>query len=357
MIKREFFRHFRFYLIISLINFGLFAYFRLYSEQLDVNDVVNLQAVIEFGKYKIAFILNIFISFLLAIITSLFDIFVLKRLSRNQNLIVLMFVGLLIDILIITTLLQGTRGFLNGFMRHLTGVHQNFITKMEILPLTIQFLFTLFLGRLMIEIDKKLGPGNLWKMMTGKFMKPREEERIFMFVDMKNSTSIAEKLGHLKFSSLIQDCFYDFSVVDNYRAEIYQYVGDEVVVSWSVNSGMEGNNCLEAFYAFNRQIHKKSDYYQKKYGIIPYFKAGMHVGVSVVTEVGEIKKEISYHGDTINTASRIQEMCNIFESQFLISEEVYLHVRYSKGYTFEKVGTSKLKGKTKEVKLYRVKKD
>jgi adenylate cyclase len=39
----------------------------------------------------------------------------------------------------------------------------------------------------------------------------------------------------------------------------------------------------------------------------------------VVTEVGRHKKEIAYHGDTINTAARIQGQCKPLNADLLIS--------------------------------------
>ena len=39
--------------------------------------------------------------------------------------------------------------------------------------------FHVSLSRLMIEVDKKLGPGNLWKMITGKFYKPERRKSYF----------------------------------------------------------------------------------------------------------------------------------------------------------------------------------
>ena len=88
-------------------------------------------------------------------------------------------------------------------------------------------------------------------MMTGKFYKPREENRIFMFVDLKGSTTIAEKIGHKKYSLLLQDCFRDFSIVAKYNAQIYQYVGDEVVVSWKAEN-KNYNNFYLLFSPFKR---------------------------------------------------------------------------------------------------------
>lgn len=54
------------------------------------------------------------------------------------------------------------------------------------------------------EMDKKFGSGNLRKMLTGEFFRPKEENRIFMFLDLRSSTSMAEILGHIKYSELIQ---------------------------------------------------------------------------------------------------------------------------------------------------------
>ena len=191
-------------------------------------------------------------------------------------------------------------------------------------------------------------------MLTGKFYRPREEERIFMFIDLQDSTPIAEKLGHIEFSNLLKDCFYDFAIVDDYRAEIYQYVGDEVVISWPLNQGFKNDNFLKAFFAFDGLLSKRVEYYEKQYGVKPYFKSGANMGPVVVTEVGEIKREITYHGDTLNTAARIQGMCNELKSQMLIPEGLYEKVKDTPVFTFEDLGSTRLKGKEKEVRLFKV---
>jgi len=43
----------------------------------------------------------------------------------------------------------------------------------------------------------------------------------------------------------------------------------------------------------------------------------LHLSIITAVEVGEIKREIAYHGDTINTAARTQRMCNQFCKDFL----------------------------------------
>src|SRR4029078_13128395 len=50
------------------------------------------------------------------------------------------------------------------------------------------------LTQLMLQINDKFGQGILWNIIRGRYHMPREETRIFMFVDIISSTAIAEKL-------------------------------------------------------------------------------------------------------------------------------------------------------------------
>lgn len=203
--------------------------------------------------------------------------------------------------------------------------------------------------------NEKFGKGVFIKMLLGKYRKPQEEKRIFMFLDLKDSTMIAEKLGHFKYSQLIQDCFYDLNkVVPRHNAEIYQYVGDEVVLSWPYKKGLADNNCVNLFFAFQQRKQNKSQYYLNKYGVVPEFKAGLHGGKLMVTEVGFVKKEIAYHGDVINTSARIQGQCNTYKVPLLISEKLIQDLKISANLTCQFLGSVLLKGKQQEVNIHTI---
>lgn len=78
----------------------------------------------------------------------------------------------------------------------------------------------------------------------------------------------------------------------------------------------------------------------------PEFKASLHVGKVTVVEIGEVKRDLAYHGDTINTAARIQSMCNEYQKKLLVSDlfaEVSMLYEY---FTTQKLGSILLKGKT-----------
>lgn len=203
------------------------------------------------------------------------------------------------------------------------------------------------------QVNLFLGNNNLSKLLRGKFYIPREEERIFMFLDLKDSTNHAEKLGHIQYSKLIQDCFNDLGVVVENEAEIYQYVGDEVILTWPLHDGLKNQNCINAYFNFKKQLDKKKDYYMSTYNILPHFKAGINAGIVTVTEVGKYKKEIAYHGDTINTAARIQGKCNELMRDLLISENTKNGLDNS-GFSFENFDSIQLKGKNSLVTIHAV---
>lgn len=203
------------------------------------------------------------------------------------------------------------------------------------------------------QVNLLLGDNNLLKILRGKFYTPREEERIFMFLDLQSSTMHAEKLGHIKYSMMIQDCFNDLGVVVENEAEIYQYAGDEVILTWKLKEGIRNENCINAYFSFKQKLIKKQEYYLQKYNCLPFFKAGLNAGIVTVTEVGKYKKEIAYHGDTINTAARIQSKCNEFNQELLISENLKIKLE-SKKFKFNKLGSIQLRGKEKKESIFSV---
>ena len=131
-------------------------------------------------------------------------------------------------------------------------------------------------------------------------------------------------------------------------------MGDEVVVTWKMNSDFDASLCLDFFIAFQGRLKARNEYFLHHYRVCPEFKAGVHCGLVTVAEVGEVKTEIAYHGDVLNTASRIQSLCNTFEKSFLISESIFvrLHEKDRERATF--VAEVELRGKEATTKIYTV---
>lgn len=219
------------------------------------------------------------------------------------------------------------------------------------------FVFSLGASILMIlilEVSSLLNSRFFYNYFTGKYHRPTQEERIFMFVDVKSSTTIAEQLGDVLYSRLLQDLFNDFTdAILASRADVYQYAGDEIILTWKTAVGLKENRCLYCFYLLKESIKNKENYYLHHYNLVPKFKAGMHIGKAVTTWVGKVKKEIVYHGDLLNTTSRIQCKCNELDHDFVISEAMKNALKPSL-VIFKHQGEIALRGKAHPMKLYTV---
>ena len=143
-------------------------------------------------------------------------------------------------------------------------------------------------------------------------------------------------------------------MVTSHKVEIYQYVGDEAVLSWPLESGFENNHCIHCYFDFMEILAAKSDYYEKAFGLQPFFKAGIHLGKVIVAEVGLIKREIAYHGDVLNTTARIQSRCNELQQQLLISDQLLQYLQPDDQIQSQRLGEELLKGKKTAVTIYGV---
>ncbi len=180
-----------------------------------------------------------------------------------------------------------------------------------------------------------------------------EVERIFMFLDITSSTSIAERLGHVKYFELLNDFFKDLAdPIEAHDGEIYQYVGDEVVVTWTLEEGINKANCLNCFFDIVDTIENLSFRYLDRYELVPSFKAGMHFGKVSTGTIGTLKKEIIYTGDVLNTTSRIEGQCNSHNVNLLLSKDLLSRIPNEDEFEFVEIGEISLRGKTSYVTLF-----
>lgn len=233
--------------------------------------------------------------------------------------------------------------------------YADIITFEYILSMGLYFAFFIILTNFILQVNKKFGPGNLAKMMLGTYHTPKEEHKIFLFLDLKDSTGIAEKLGHKTYSQFLANCYYDLTdIIIKYKADVYQYVGDEVVLCWDVKIGLQDLNCIKTFFAFEKKLKDQKDFYLNNYRMLPEFKGGMDMGYVTAAEVGDIKREIAYHGDVLNTAARIQEQCKQFGAKMLISEHIEKQLLSLNDFQKEYMGEVTLRGKKEDVKIYSI---
>ena len=209
--------------------------------------------------------------------------------------------------------------------------------------------------QLYAEFSQSIGVGTLSNFFLGKYHHPVEEERIFMFLDMKSSTTIAENLGHVKYFQMLKEYFFDLSVaVIDYAGTIYQYAGDEMIISWKLKDGLKNNNCISCFFAMKRALEIQAEKYNSQFGLVPEFKAGVHRGVVTAGVIGPLKKEIIFTGDVLNTSARIQGLCNLYQADLLVSEDLAQVLRLPDQYQMRSVGENLLKGRVKTMEIFAI---
>ncbi len=299
---------------------------------------------------------GICIGFFVYVSIAFYDLYIVKHIFKKLNLSILLLINTITHVVIIMIVAALYVGifYLKGHFEVYFTQTRTFISQAFLLGLAFGLLLSVIFSFIGIT-GTIIGRHNLGKLFIGRYRKPFEEERIFMFLDITGSTSIAEQIGHLKFLSLLNDFFQDIvEPIDMTKGEIYKYVGDEAIITWKIKEGILNANCLECYRQIRSRIDKRSQYYLKHYSLVPSFKAGIHGGMAVVGEIGYDKREIAFVGDVLNTTARIVGECKTFNQSLLISEDIVLQLNKNDRAGLFEVGDVRLRGKVKEMKLYGV---
>ncbi|WGQ10539.1 adenylate/guanylate cyclase domain-containing protein [Pedobacter gandavensis] len=312
------------------------------------------------GGLGTTLILAVLFGFLYGVILGLTDHYLDKNLKERQSMGRIILIKSILSLVLIVSMLVFTKRIFFNLFVDPSLYAPSFMVKDKsweymFFILVIYYFFMTFIIGFINQVNRKYGPGVLVPLLLGKYKTPKEEERIFMFMDLKSSTAIAEKLGHFKYSSFIRDSFLDINkILLSFNADVYQYVGDEIVVTWRLADGERDLSCIRFFFGCEKQFQDNANYYLTNYGILPQFKAGLHLGKVTAVEIGDIKRDIAYHGDTLNTASRIQSVCNDYHKKFLISAHALNSLDQHQQLKTEAIGDILLRGKSVKVGIFSV---
>lgn len=182
-------------------------------------------------------------------------------------------------------------------------------------------------GVFTFEMGRLLGFGTLRNLLTGRYVQPKLEQRVFLLVDMKDSTGLAERLGAVHFHELLNEFFRDIAdAALECDAEIHKYVGDEAILTWPAGPGLADSDCLACPFIARDFIAGNGEKYQSRFGVIPEFRAALHCGEIVAGEIGDVRREIAYIGDTLNVAARLLEAAKETGRDVLVSADLLAKV-------------------------------
>lgn len=220
--------------------------------------------------------------------------------------------------------------------------------------LSLEFsLAAAFVFNFLNQINRMLGRNVLLSFILGRYHRPRVEQRIVLFLDLRQSTAIAERIGDLRYLGLLNRLWHELAgAVLETGGEIHKYVGDEAIVTWSLRRGARNGDCIRCPFLLRRRLQQTADYYRREFGVEPAFWAGIHCGSVVAGEMGSLRQEIALLGDTMNVAKRIEESSRKLGTGMLASQALVASVAMPRGIVANPVGSIPLAGKTEPMALY-----
>lgn len=295
--------------------------------------------------------------FLVSLIMGYLFVFRLKKILRRLPLWLNFLVKSIILLgaaFLITFILHFSNSFFIQKLNAFEAYHQiqsYVLYKNWLLQKIIYWMVIFLITQLILVINEKYSPGVFMDILLGRYVNPKIETRIVMFIDLKDSTPIAEDLGHSVYFEFIRDFIYQVSqAVIEFDGTIYQYVGDEVVCSWNF-APRNTRKCLDTVIQTRKNIQRRSNYFKQKYGLVPEFRVGIHVGEVTVGEIGVIKKDLAMSGDTMNTTARIRSACTELKHHFVVSKTFVENIDL-RTWQVESLGMIELKGKGSGIELF-----
>ncbi len=350
MPRKLLFYRIRSLLTISLvwIIFGIVFFENLIRSGNDLGIQISmLQFSITFGI--IGFLISATLIFILKFAFNQRPVWVSSLAKLIINFFIFVFIAFVLLLIYYVLIYNGNfQDYLNSFFTKIVRTRTFTIFLLDMGLMT-------FVSITILEVTDKYGPGMFWSMLIGEYHKPKDQDRIFIFLDINESTSIAEELGHEKYFHMLRRFFRDITMpVMANDGEIYQYVGDEIVLTW-LNTPENKLKALKFIRNTYYLIERQRKNYQKHYGHVPRFKAGIHAGPVTAGFIGVIKRELIYSGDTLNTTARLCSMCHELNSSYLLSEDFMIDFHQPHGYDIDEIGKIELRGRQQPVIIFSMK--
>ena len=262
-----------------------------------------------------------------------------------------------------TLIIIGVKGYIDslfkgmGFWEYLNGDDfKHFIREEDFDVILAYTLFFLVIITFTIQMSRKIGYTTLLDMIKGKYHTPREEERIFMLIDLKSSTTIAEKFGNLKYHQFLNDFYYDITrCILTTKGIIYRYVGDEIVVSWKMKTGLENANSLRTYFYIKFEIKKQREKYLIKYELVPEFTTCYHLGSIIAGEIGEVKSQVVFSGETLSELQKLKKMSSSLNRELILSESLISRIKIPSIYMVEELINNSKRDPSLVMRIYSLK--
>jgi len=313
----------------------------------------------EWGDIR-ALINGSLIGFIGSIVVAVFEFRIFNPQYRKLSFLTVIILKIVLYFLAFIVIIIGVKGFIDslfkglGFWEYLKSEEfRNFIINQDFDIILTYTLFFLIIITFTIQMTRKIGYNMLIDTIKGKYHTPMEEERVFMLLDLKSSTTIAEKFGSLKYHQFLNDFYSDITkCIISAKGNIYRYVGDEIMVSWEMKTGLQNTICLRTFFYINFEIKKQREKYLVQYGLVPEYTTCFHSGMIIAGEIGEVKSQVVFSGETLSELQKLKKASSVYQKNLIISETLINQIDIPNIYSKEELGCITLNGEEQNFKVY-----
>jgi adenylate cyclase len=218
-----------------------------------------------------------------------------------------------------------------------------------VLPIVIAFSVV---GIVVMRTVHFIGIETLFHLTVGTYHRPVIQDKVLIFLDINNSTGLAERLGAIQTKSLVGKFLFDISKpITDHGGEIYLYKGDGLIALWDWREAVKDNKILRAIDAVFATIKREQREFLAQFGVVPSFRIGVHGGEVVVSEQGDTKRAIGVYGSTINIAARMEEAAKLHNVACAISGDV-AEALLDHDKRMVPIGRDKIRGIAAEVPIF-----
>lgn len=199
---------------------------------------------------------------------------------------------------------------------------------------------------LLLRVRELLGRDIFFSLLTARYRNPVAEDRIFLFIDLVGSTSFAEEFGDLRAQQYLGSLFAAFAKsVRRHKGAIDDYIGDAAIITWPMARGLQGARCVRCIFDILAEIEKQESLWLSTYGRVPKLRAALHGGSIITAEIGVDHHKITYFGDTVNTAARLEGLSKTLDKPILMSAELARRLTLPSDVLAEDLGEHTIKGR------------
>lgn len=177
-----------------------------------------------------------------------------------------------------------------------------------------------------------------------------------MFLDIRNFTPFVENKEPEEVVNYLNSLFdFMIDIVRSHHGIINQFLGDGFMATFGAPLSVE-NSSEHAVRASQEILNLLESKIKQETISFTRLGIGIHYGEAVTGNIGSVsRKQYSITGNVVILASRIEQLNKSFDSQLLISEEVYIRLDPEIKDQYISLGLVDVKGRAKPILLYQYK--